>query len=221
VGWTQPEETGIQSKMSGGSDIWVDEFGRSFCAAHRREYCHECCLAFDMINRHIEEQAGLRRPPTQVEQLASKKVMLERGIKFMLEQHNKKFRENLRYHRKELQGVERELEKLRKQGMQQEIKNALEKENIKARSHDADMGAMARVNIAWGGEKAQELYEQYVAPPPSAARDPSLDPYTCSFCGKLSTIKMAACGRCKKQAYCSRTCQVSSCSDFNLDGLLR
>lgn len=176
-----------------------------------------------MSNRFIEQEVGLRRPPTQAEELASKKVMLERGIKFMLDNLRggaEGCRENLNDHFLLLQGVESELKKLRRQpGMQQEIQQALDKENTKARSHDADLyaaaEAMARANpgrtrFEVGGGEAQQIYEQFVAPPPSAARDPTLDPYTCSFCCKLSTVKMAACGHCKKQAYCSRTCQVSA-----------
>ena len=211
-------------KLSNMKDVWFDDVGRSFCALHRRDFCDECCLSSVEINRYLEEQVGLRRPPTPAETLASEKVMLERGIKFMLMQKNRRpCQENLDFHRTELRRVEAELDKLRQQqpGVQHEIQQALDKAYIKAASEDADLhattAALARMNpgvteLQVGGVEYQRVYEQFVAPPPSANRDQSVDPYTCSFCGTHSTTKMACCGRCKKQAYCSKKCQVGCCS---------
>ena len=48
-----------------------DEIGRIFCAKHHRDYCHECCFDFRDQNRAIEEEAGLRKKRTPVEEAAT------------------------------------------------------------------------------------------------------------------------------------------------------
>ncbi|GKY92326.1 hypothetical protein MPSEU_000203700 [Mayamaea pseudoterrestris] len=61
----------------------------------------------------------------------------------------------------------------------------------------------------WDGPEAQRVYEQFIAEPPSAQRDVSVDPHTCTFCRKVTTHRLQCCSRCKKQAYCTKECQVS------------
>ena len=62
------------------------------------------------------------------------------------------------------------------------------------------------LSLKWEVKK-QNIFIRFVAPPPSSQRDAALDPYTCSYCKKISTTTLMACGRCKKQAYCSKEFQ--------------
>jgi hypothetical protein len=61
----------------------------------------------------------------------------------------------------------------------------------------------------YDGAKAQRAYEQFVAAPPSVQRDVSVDPFTCSYCRKVTTQRLPCCSRCKKQAYCTKQCQTT------------
>ena len=94
--------------------------------------------------------------------------------------------------------------------------NPYEREVDLARTNDAENRAISRGlhalnpssnTVELGGPETQRIYDKFIAPPPSATRDQSVDPYTCSFCRKLSADKLPSCGRCKKQAYCSKDCQ--------------
>jgi hypothetical protein len=202
-------------------NVYRDEIGRCYCSAHRRDRCHECCLDFVKSNEMTEAQAGLRKPPSQSEELAEEKVMLERGIAFMMQQppstrQEKFMRDNLEYHRKELARVERELKKLKAKGKNGEIQEAIATQMEQARAQDADLQSLTQAyarkhpgatNMEMGGKETQELYDQFVAKPPSSKEDQAADPYTCSYCRKNSTKQLPACARCKKQAYCSKACQ--------------
>lgn len=64
----------------------------------------------------MEEQAGLRKPKSNVETLCDQKVMLEKGIAFMLVPGNSGTPQNLEYHRTELKRVKKELDALARQG---------------------------------------------------------------------------------------------------------
>lgn len=201
--------------MSGLSPVYTDEIGRCYCDEHRRERCDECCLAFGPTNRMAEVRAGLSAPPSRAQELAEQKVMIERGIVYV-RQNSPDNHEYIRHHQQMLAEVDRELKDLERQGQEVEIAQAMAEEVDKARTQDAELAAMARGfaqmnpgqrHFEVGGPQTQEVYEQYVAPPPSAQRDQSVDPFTCSYCHRLSTTKLQACGRCKKQAYCSRECQ--------------
>lgn len=204
------------------SDIYTDEIGRMFCKDHRKVHCNICCMSFDIQNKHAEIAAGLRRPPSKAEELANQKVMIERGLAFMANQTNpatrRHMRENVLFHQTELARVERELQDLLNEDEDQlpEYQRAFQEELEKAQSNDVDQRAMAeafarlnpgKTEFEMGGEETEQIYQKFVAPPPSAQRDAALDPYTCSYCKKISTTKLLACGRCKKQAYCSPECQ--------------
>ena len=173
-------------------------------------------MSFGPVNRLAEQQAGLARPRTRAEELTEQKVMLEEGIKFIMYQEpsvRAGMQENLDIHRSQLQEVEAELQLLQAQGIGHDIQGALKKERDKAASQRASQmafhQAMARQNPGSGsnsfdGPAAQRAYEQFVAEPPSAQRDQSIDPFQCSFCHQISTAKLPSCARCKKQAYCSK-----------------
>lgn len=202
------------------SNVYTDEMGRCYCDAHRREHCNECMLNFQIPNKMLEEQIGLRKPPSQIEELANKKVILERSISYLLEWEDPETlpEQHLQDQREELANVEKELDQLRERGRGNEIDSAEEKHREEAQTKDVDMHALISAfaqrypgvtNFDPSKEEAQELYDKYVSKPPSAERDQSNDPYTCSYCQKHSRIKMKACARCKKQAYCSKECQIA------------
>jgi hypothetical protein len=201
-------------------DVYTDEIGRCYCSAHRRDSCHECFLDFVMPNEMVEAQAGLRKPPSRAEELAKEKVMLERGIDYMMKRlpstQEQSMRDNLDYHQKELARVEKELKKLRAKGKSEEIQKAITAQVEQGRAQDADLQSLSRAyakkhpgatTFEVGGKETQELYDQFVAKPPSSKEDQADDPYTCSYCRKNSTKELPSCARCKKQAYCSKACQ--------------
>lgn len=205
------------------SNIFVDEVGRCYCAKHRRELCHECCLCFDMPNEILEEQIGLSKERSKGEKLAEQHVLLERSIAtFMKEDPRTRHalrNEMFSHHKAELKRVQTELKNLKATTSADEvdqIEAALRKERLKGRTQDADRAALLNAflqqnpgatTMEIGGPDQQRLYEQFVAPPPSAGRDQAVDPYTCSYCKKHSTAILLACGQCRKQAYCNRECQ--------------
>ena len=200
-------------------DHYNDEIGRCYCSAHRRDSCHECCMDFTMMNEMTEVQAGLRKPKSRAEELAEEKVMLERGIAFMMQQPpstRQNMQGNLEFHQKELARVGKELKELKAKGKSGEIQEAIAAQVEQARAQDADMLSLAQAyaklhpgatTFEVGGKETQELYDQYVAKPPSSKKDQANDPYTCSYCRNNSTKELPACARCKKQAYCSKDCQ--------------
>jgi len=202
--------------MSGLSEVWSDEIGRCYCEQHRRERCHECCLDFTMTNPIMEEQAGLRKPKTNVETLCEQKVTLEKGIAFMLKPGNPGTKENLDYHRTELKRVTEELEELARQGKEPEIHKAMNKAIDQTRARDAEMDALSAAHaqlhpgsrvMEYGGAETQKLYEQFAAKPPSA-ESVARDPRTCSYCHKASSERLKECARCHKAYYCDKSCQT-------------
>lgn len=147
--------------------------------------------------------------------------MIERGLAFMMNQDprtRRSMQENIAYHETELARVKRELKDLLEsdQGQLSAVEKALGEELEKAQSMDIDQMALAealsrlnpgKTHFELGGIETEQVYEKFVAPPPSSQRDAALDPYTCSYCKKVSKTKLMACGRCKKQAYCGTECQ--------------
>jgi hypothetical protein len=112
--------------------------------------------------------------------------------------------------------VEREIKELQSGQNNRDLQQALVKEKEKARGQDAELRALASAHhqlhpesntVELGGPETQMLYDKFVSPPPSAKRDQTVDPYTCSYCRKTGTQMLPACARCKKQAYCSKECQ--------------
>lgn len=201
------------------SNVYTDDIGRCYCNAHRREHCNECMLSFESTNKIVEEQIGLRKPPTNIEVLADKKVMLERSIAFMMDWEDPKTEKeqlHLKDQTVELERVESALVNFRSEGRGNEVDIAVDNFRDKAQNLDLDRRALVSAytrkhpgvtSFVPSNEEAQELYDKYASKPPSAARDQSVDPYTCSYCQKHSTTKLKACARCQKQAYCSKDCQ--------------
>lgn len=124
--------------------VWNDEFGRCFCDKHRRERCNECCMFFTEPNKMLEEQIGLRKARSKAEELAEEKVILERGIAYMMQgdpRTGASMQENLDY---ELKRVQTELKTIEENGKADEINAALQKAYLKARTQDAESAALKR-----------------------------------------------------------------------------
>ena len=57
--------------MCDGEDIFVNSIGGIDCRPHGRATYKVCCLNFAIVNRTIEEDAGLRKKKSRAEELAS------------------------------------------------------------------------------------------------------------------------------------------------------
>ena len=102
-----------------GDVYYTDEIGRCFCKAHRRDSCHKCCFDFVKMNQMTETQAGLRKPPSKIDELIDEQDMLKRGISFMKQQPPRVqvgMRENLMYHKTELARVKKNIRELQPRG---------------------------------------------------------------------------------------------------------
>ena len=172
------------------ADHYTDDIGRCFCSKHHRSTCHECCLAFDLMNKMAEERAGLRKPPTKAENLANELVMLERGIAYMRANWNPSMRENMNFHKKELARVQGEMKTYRSQGAKEasELATAVSKRQAKAYADDAEKRAVLqeyqRLNpgkktMEYGGAATQSLYDKVASLPPSATREGAADRRSC------------------------------------------
>lgn len=191
----------------------TDEIGRCFCKEHRREVCHDCCLAFDMGNRYAEEGAGLRKKRTPVEEAAEEKAMLmfaQRGMEQMVPRPSEEiFRQNRERERE----VDAKLQKFEAAGedVAAAMKRAIEAETGKEIEQQGMMQAWAKMNpgkTTWkvGGKETQRIYEQVAANPSS--KGTRAESFTCSYCQKTSTTKLMACARCMRVSYCSKECQT-------------
>lgn len=58
----QEQKTKNKKKFSGiyHDEYRVDEYGRTFCAAHRRQECHICGMSFSMMNEEIDQNPSKR-----------------------------------------------------------------------------------------------------------------------------------------------------------------
>lgn len=196
------------------SGMWTDDIGRCFCAPHRREVCNECCYDFDMINRQVEVDNGMRKAPTEIEKLAEMYVILVNGIKFMEDNKMNRNEPNFVMHTTELKKAEEKISSFRAKGKGAEIDAALYAARRKSNDTQADVVAVAsawskenpgKTNMEYGGPETQRFFEK-IALPPSAAIDRA-DKFTCSYCSKSSTEKLLVCSQCRNVAYCNKECQ--------------
>jgi hypothetical protein len=202
------------------TDLYHDSIGRCYCKTHRREQCQDCGYHFDLVNRNMEYIAGMKKGPTRIKKLAYEKVIVEAGraeFATYSPEQMEKLKVIVERQKEDLIRVDQQLEELRRQGKGNEIDFALRKELDKAQTkkveRNAWMQAMSRNNphvnvFEWGSPGTQQVFDQYAALPPSAQLNSLLlDPFACSFCDKVSNTKFQCCSRCKKQAYCSKSCQ--------------
>ena len=211
-------------------DMYCDEIGRSFCTAHKREVCHECCYDFTAVNRVAEVGAGLRKPPTRTEELAEEKAILVRGLQF-LELHGGEsspdMREETVIHKRELKRVEKELNALVASGeatlvdimdavrtKQEEIDGKeLEKHAMMQEWRKANPG---KSTMVWGGAETQKYYDKVAAKPPSS-ENPGVEKRTCGYCKKSSADKLKMCSRCRMVYYCDVKCQKAAWKGHKLE----
>ena len=197
-----------------GDDHIVDEIGRCFCKAHKRETCHECCLCFEPTNRMAEENAGLVRKRTDIEFAAEDFAIAQRALRGMEQMVPRPNEEIWEQNRMYLQEAEAKLQNFREQGKDTEVDAALEKAIQKKVDSEIEMSAMAQAfhaetgksTFEFGGPETQKLYEKYVATP-NYESNPRVDFHTCAYCHKVSEKKLRVCSRCKKVTYCDRDCQ--------------
>ena len=176
-------------------ETYQDEIGRTYCAKHRRELCHECCFDFSETNRYVEEDRGVRKKRSELEETAKMWAVCVsslRGMERMVPRPNAEvFAENRQY----LKKYEEELQRFAAAGEDVETAKhrALEKENAAYLEHDAMMQAMASWNpgqthFEYGGPETQRIYDQIAKAPESKVGRADL--FTCVFCGKTSTKKL-------------------------------
>ena len=170
------------------------------------------------MNRQAEINAGLRKPPSEMDKLAEKQTMLLNGIKFMKSNQQPPNDPNFVMHTNELEQVEKRMAELRVAGESAALGDAILAAEQKQRSRDIELAAMteawAKKNpgkdvFEFGGAETQEIYDQVASKPPSAAIDRT-DKLVCGYCGKSSAEKLRLCSQCKSVAYCGTECQKSA-----------
>jgi hypothetical protein len=173
-----------------------------------------------MMNRQTEIREGIRKEPSEIEKLAEQRVILQNGIKFMLEQNQPYMKENLLFHQSELKKVDKKLKTLSSGAVTNEVSEAMRAAVQKSDGNEAEMRAIqsawAKQNpgktvMEFGGEETQKLFDQFAALPPSADIQRG-DVLTCGYCGKSDTQKLHLCSRCKMVAYCNKECQTAAWS---------
>ena len=149
------------------SDIIHDEINRTFCKAHRREICHECCMSFDMQHRMAEEDAGLRKKKTDVEVAAEEYAIAMTSLRGMDQMIPRPSPEVYEMNRGYLRRAEEKLRRLEQAGedVQTAIRKATETQNASEMQRMALMQAWAKQNpgkrtMEFGGPETQKLYDQ-------------------------------------------------------------
>lgn len=206
--------------MYGPDSMYTDEHGRCFCNKHRRAACHECGYDFTMLNEMAEEQTGLRKPKTEVEEQAEQVAQAQVALA--------KMRGDPRYTQAEmaptvkwLQDSASKIKALLQSGAttQAEVDEAMQKYMAKEHANEASTRAVfqawqkenpGKTAMEWGGEDTQRLYDAVASAPPSATSG-AVDTRTCDWCGKSSgEAKLLACSACKKANYCGKECQKAA-----------
>lgn len=199
------------------AEVYTDEIGRCFCEAHRRSTCHECSLAFDMVNEMMEQQAGLKKPPSRARQLAEDFMNCQRGLDFIRKNGDTTF---LRDNEDGLREAREGLEALVRSGdaSQDEVEAALGAAHAKKEGTEAELRAVYQkwreahpneTTMSFGGAETQRIYDEVAAKPPSAA-SAKVDKRTCGWCGAASGDRLLVCAQCKDVAYCDRDCQKAA-----------
>ena len=196
--------------------IYYDEIGRRFCRKHRREVCYECCYDFSKLNEIREVDAGLRAPKSEFDQAAENWCEMKKMQHFLRINPEWDCQASPELARM-IVDLGEIMEEMRNRGDGEKIDQALEKAEHKLEAQNAELRglrqAWANENpgdgaMEFGGPDTQRLYDKFIKPPTTKAD--RADPYTCSYCHKISTIKLHMCSRCKKVGYCNRDCQKAA-----------
>ena len=192
-----------------------DEIGRCFCKAHNREVCHICCYNFEPTNRMAEENAGLIKKRTEIEETAESYAIAKCSLKGMERMHPRPHAEVFKQNQYFCRQHEKELQKFRNEGKGAEVDAAIKKAMEKQMGGQTEMNAMARAfqtqnpgksTFEFGGEETQKLYEQFAATP-DYEKNVRVDLHTCAYCHKVSEEELKFCAKCRKVVYCNRDCQ--------------
>lgn len=196
-------------------EITLDKIGRTYCKAHNRETCDVCCMSFDIPNRLIEEEKGLKKKRTDVEKVAGEKASLIYAMKGMEQMIPRPNKEVWKFHREQLRIVNGKLKRLEEAGedVASAMEKAIEEQDRVKLERDAIVQSWSKLNpgkmsFDIGGEETQKIYDQFVACPPTKSK--RTDAFTCNYCGLAATKELKICGRCKKVSYCNVSCQKAA-----------
>mmetsp|Transcript_14684 Transcript_14684/g.21668 ORF Transcript_14684/g.21668 Transcript_14684/m.21668 type:complete len:316 (-) Transcript_14684:84-1031(-) len=198
----------------GIGEITHDEYGRCFCKDHHRETCNECCLSFD--NRHIEEKVGLRKKRSEVELVAEQKAIILSALRGMEQMRPRPNKEVFEQHYEFLRQAEEKLERFAAAG--EDVESALTKANDREMASELERMALGQAlskqnpgqtKFNLGGQEHQRIFEDFISPPASKSKGKA-EAFTCDFCGVTSVVKLQLCSRCRKVAYCNKSCQKAA-----------
>lgn len=206
----------IDSLLNDNTKNKTDDIGRMFCSAHNKDYCHICSVDHCMCNKIMEEQAGLRKPPTAVEEAAKMYAVIVNALNGMERMQPRPSEAVFEDHRRSKSEYETKLQAFAEQGedVESAIRKAMDEEKCSSIEMEAMAQAMARLNpgqtqFEMGGVESQKVYDEFVKGP--EAKESRADVYSCSYCGtKTSAKKLSGCSRCKMATYCSRECQEAA-----------
>ena len=200
-------------------DTYVDDIGRMFCTKHKRATCHDCCFDFAEMNESMEVDVGLRKPKSEVEQVAEELAVANFSLRGMATEmgmgpNNRAYQLTERFQ----DDAKRKLDDLRAKGAtEEEINEAMRKAIVKCNKQEVDRNALiqaaARANpgkrtFNVSGAEMQRLYDQVVAPPELVPEyQGGADKFTCAYCKKSGAKKLMMCSRCKCTYYCGKECQ--------------
>ncbi len=198
--------------------ITNDEYGRIYCKEHNRDICHECGMDFRDMNRMAEEDAGLKKKRTEVEQTAEMIAVCLyslQGMERMYPRPNEAIFEDNRRRLREFQDKLQSLKDSGEEGVDEALRKACEKQNVSEIQMRGLMQAWSKQNpgkttMEVGGEETQKLYEQFIASPAVKSSKPKAEKWTCDYCNKTSIKKLPMCMRCKMVCYCNRECQKAA-----------
>ncbi|KAL7494946.1 hypothetical protein ACHAWT_003550 [Skeletonema menzelii] len=199
-------------------EITNDEYGRAFCKEHNRDFCNVCCMDFRDTNRMAEENAGLKKKRTEVEEVADMVAVCMyalQGMERMYPRPSEAIFEQNRQWLKEHQDKLQRLKDSGEEGVDEALRKACEKQNVTDIQMRGLMQAWSKQNpgkttMEVGGEETQKLYDQFIAPPTNTSSKPKAEKWTCDYCNKTSVKKLPMCIRCKTVSYCNKECQVAA-----------
>ena len=195
-----------------------DEHGRAFCKEHNRDICHVCGMDFRDMNRLAEEDAGLKKKRTEVEQTAEFIAVILNSLQGMERMHPRPNEAIFEQNRRRLKEFQDKLQRLKdsgEEGVDEALRKACEKQNVSNVQMRGLLQAWSKQNpgkntMEVGGEETQKLYEQFIAAPLNSSSKPKAEKWTCDYCNKTSIKKLPMCMRCKTVSYCNRDCQVAA-----------
>ena len=196
--------------LSKGEDHYVDEFNRCFCTVHRRASCHVCCLDFQMMNEMMEEECGLRKKKTPIEQLCEERQICVHSLQYSYagQSENDPMRQ---YTKNRIKELDKELAALK--ATNAEVHKASQHSQKKLDASDADRIAVLQAwkknnpgknSMEWGGEESQKYFDAVAAKPSKATAE--VDRFTCLFCKKASAERLTRCSRCERAYFCNAEC---------------